>query len=29
VDGHAKWYRINATAAYKAGDPYYLWRTRK
>lgn len=29
VDGHAKWYRLDATAAYRAGDPFYLWRTEK
>jgi len=29
VDGHAKWYRMRSTQAYKPGDPYYLWKTIK
>lgn len=29
VDGHAKWFKLTGTTAYKAGDPYYLWRTLK
>lgn len=29
VDGHAKWYKLGALEGYRAGDPYYLFKTSK
>jgi len=28
-DGHVKWMKLLSMAAYRAGDPDYLWRTQK
>ena len=29
VDGHVKWFKVKGTAAYRPGDPKYLWRVAK